>query len=446
MLDQFLLFIKKKKLFQTKEKILLAVSGGMDSVVMAELFHQAGFKFAIAHCNFQLRGKESDGDEKFVRDLAKKYRVKFFSTRFGTEKEMKEKKISVQMAARDLRYKWFEEIISSEDYAYISTAHHLSDSMETFFINLLRGTGIEGITGIDAKIGNIIRPLLFASHGEIKKFAKQNGIKHREDSSNQSDDYLRNRIRHHLIPVFKSLSPAFEKGMSDNMSHFAFAAKMYRKQITDLEAKFLKKEKDFFSISLKELKKQEDAEQLLYELLRPFDFNFIQCAEILNENIATNSGKTFLTKHFRAVRDRDKILIDAPHTKLDQEFVVAKDKKTIAAGLLQLKTSFTEKKRKTIIPTSETEQWLDADLLKFPLIMRKWRAGDFFYPLGMKHRKKLSDFFIDQKVNLFDKEKMHVLTSENKIVCILGHRIDDRFKITDKTKRVYKLKVKENKV
>ena len=442
MLEQFLRFIKKNKLFDPKEKILLAVSGGMDSVVMADLFHRAKFKFAIAHCNFQLREKESDGDEKFVRALAKKYNVKFYVKRFNTEKESKTKKISIQMAARDLRYHWFESLVRTEGYSYVATAHHLSDSIETFFINLLRGTGIEGISGIDVKSTYIVRPLLFATREEIEKYSKEQKITYREDSSNQSDDYLRNRIRHHLIPAFKALNPKFENTMSGNLSHFSFAAKILRQQVADQTGKLLKKEKDFYSIALKELKRQEDAEQLLYELMRPFGFNYIQCIEMLSEGSSTKSGKVFLTESFRGVRDRDNLLLNALHTTYTSEIQIPRAKKKTLNDSFELKTSFGERKKNTTIPAEQTVQWLDADLLKFPVTLRKWKAGDYFYPLGMKHHKKLSDFFIDRKVSLPVKENTYVLLSENEIVCILGHRIDDRYKVTDKTKKIYKVELK----
>lgn len=441
MLNPFLQFVIKNKLFQPKDAILLAVSGGMDSVVMAELFHRAGFRFAIAHCNFRLRGKESDGDELFVKELAKKYSVKFFSARFQTEREAVTKKISIQMAARDLRYEWFKSIAAEKGYKYVATAHHLNDSIETVFINMLRGTGIEGITGIEAKNKSVIRPLLFASREEIEKFAKANKINYREDSSNQSDDYLRNKIRHHVIPVFKSLNPKFEESMAANLSHFAFAAKLFGIEIKSIGSKLLTKEKNIFSISLKALKAMEDAEQVLFELMRPFGFNAVQCAEMLQEGASTASGKVFLSGNYRLVRDRNKLLIEKASVKNHQEIKISKKHKTISTPFFDLHTSLVARKEALRIPSDNSKQWIDADKLTFPLLLRKWKTGDYFFPLGMRHRKKLSDFLIDNKVSLPEKENIHVLTSGNEIVCILGHRIDDRFKITDTTKNIYKVEL-----
>ncbi len=443
MVDRFLSFIKDKKLFRQKDTVLLAVSGGMDSSVMAELFHRANFKFAIAHCNFQLRGKESDGDEQFVKSLAKKYGVRFFTKRFNTKEAAAENKISIQMAARELRYHWFEKLVEKEGYACVATAHHLSDSVETFFINLLRGTGIEGITGIEGKNKFIIRPLLFATRDEIEKFAMINTIGYREDSSNRSDDYLRNKIRHHLIPVFKTFNLNFEEVMANNMLHFGFAADLFRQQVTGLSAKYLKKGKDFLSISMKSLRKQDDADQLLYEILRPFGFNFSQCVEMIDDESETKSGRLFLADYFRAVRDRQRIIIDIIPLKTAGEFVVQKAKKKTVTPHFNLHTTLATKGRNGAFPPDQAGHWLDADLLKFPITLRKWENGDFFYPLGMKGRKKLSDFFIDKKLSIFDKENTFVLVSGSEIVCILGHRIDERFKVTDKTKNIYKVEVKK---
>jgi tRNA(Ile)-lysidine synthase len=441
MLDQFLLYIKKNKLFKPKERILLAVSGGIDSVVMAELFHKAKFDFAIAHCNFQLRGKESDGDEKFVKGLAKKYGVRFYSERFNTERHAATYKVSIQMAARELRYLWFSEIIKEKKFKYVATAHHLNDSIETFFINLLRGTGIEGITGIKAKSQNIIRPLLFAERNEIEKFAKGNKITFREDSSNNTDDYLRNKIRHHLIPLLAELNPAFEQTMGKNLAHFAFAEAVVSGYIREKEKKLFNTHEKFPSIKLAEIKREEYPEQILFAILSKFNFSLKQCEEMLDEG-ETSSGKIFSNKQFRILRDRGKLLLNLNTKDNKEEHTINVKTKTITTNHGQLSVSLSSTNGKSRLPSSNGIQCMDASLLKFPLTMRAGRAGDYFYPLGMKHRKKLSDFFIDQKVNRYDKEKICVLTSENEIVCILGHRIDDRFKVTEKTKKIYKAEMR----
>ncbi len=442
MLDQFLLFIKKNKLFEPNEHVLLAVSGGMDSVVMAELFHRAKFKFAIAHCNFQLRGKESNGDEKFVKELAKKYNVRFFSKRFDTEKESERRKKSIQMAARDLRYAWFDEIIQKEKYKYVAAAHHLNDAVETFFINLLRGTGVEGITGIKVKNSKIIRPLLFAGRDEIERFAKENKIAFREDSSNLSEKYLRNKIRHRLIPVLNELNPQFDQIMSGNLLRFAFAEIIVSNYMKGMKLKFLQTGEKFPSIPIAAIKKEEYPEQILYGILNQFGFNFNQCEEMLNDGLGTGSGKMFSTGDYRMLKDRGKLLLNRKEKSSESEHLIADKAKVITINHGILKMSHAIRKKKAPLPSSNAIQCLDASVLRFPLRLRAWKAGDYFYPLGMNHRKKLSDFFTDQKVNMYEKEKICVLTSENKIVCILGHRIDDRFKVTEKTKKVYKVEMK----
>lgn len=442
MLHLFNTFIKKENLFKSTDKILLTVSGGIDSVSMCELFFKAGFKFGIAHCNFQLRGAESDVDESFVEELAEKYNAQLHSVTFDTSSYSKKNKLSIQQAARELRYNWFEEIRSQYKYNFIATAHHRDDSIETFFINLIRGTGISGLHGILPKQGTIIRPLLFMSKDEILAFSKNNKLKHREDSSNASDKYLRNKIRLQLIPLLKELNPKINQTIIDEIKRFSNVEKIYKKEISAKQKKIVSEDLHSSRISIKELNRLNPVEPYLFEFLHPLGFNASTIEEIvfsLNEQ----SGKQFFSSTHRLIKDREHLIVeDIIKKKINssahknKSYPVKKNQKSLKAA--DLKMSFSLKKtQEHLLKTSLNCANIDYDKLIFPLEIRKWKKGDSFYPLGMKGKKKLSDFFIDKKLSLIQKETIWLLTSENKIVWIIGLRIDERFKITDKTTKIY---------
>lgn len=429
--------IKKANLFASSDSILLTVSGGIDSVVMCELFHKAKLKFAIAHCNFQLREAESDADELFVKQLAKKYDVPFFCKQFNTSAYADEKNCSIQMAARDLRYKWFEEIRKREKFQYIATAHHQDDSVETFFINLVRGTGISGLHGILPKQGKIIRPLLFTNKGEIENFAKKNKLKYREDSSNASDKYVRNKLRHQVIPVLKELNPALGNTINENIQRLRDVELIYKNEIENKRKAFVKKEKKNHTISIEQLKKLPLPYPYLYEFLKPYNFNATTVESIIAA-LSGESGKQFYSDTHRLIKDRNSLIIEKVPGVKNQELRINihKDQKELIIEGIKLKfrTLHENPKSKILHPKSEC---IDFNKLEFPLEVRKWEKGDAFYPLGMKGKKKLSDFFIDKKLSISQKENTWLLTSKGKIVWVIGLRIDERFKITDKTKKIY---------
>jgi len=432
-------YIQKEKLFKKTEKILLTVSGGIDSIVMCELFHNAGFKFGIAHCNFQLRNKESDADELFVEQLAEKYHVQFHSISFDTSAFAKKKKLSIQLAARELRYQWFEEIRSQFEYNYIATAHHQDDSIETFFINLIRGTGISGLHGILAKHGKIVRPLLFCTKNEIEIFAKKNQLKHREDSSNASDKYTRNKIRHQIIPLLKALNPNLENTITKDMERLKNVELIYRSAIAKAFAKISKTEKGGVSISIQKLKKLSPINTYLYEFLKPFHFNAATAEEILSV-LDSVSGKQFFSTTHRLIKDRAFLLIENRPPELKNKtsevnYLIKKNAKKFSNDSVTL--GFKIAAANYELQTSNNIAQIDFDKLQFPLEIRKWEKGDVFYPLGMKGKKKVSDFFIDKKLSLFQKENTNLLISKGKIVWIIGLRLDERFKITEKTKKIY---------
>lgn len=442
-------FIQKEKLFSTKEKILLTVSGGVDSVLMCELFHLAGLKFGIAHCNFQLRGDESDGDETFVRLLAKKYKVDFYTTKFNTSSFAKKNKLSTQIAARELRYEWFEKIKKENKYSYIATAHHQDDSTETFLINIVRGTGISGLHGILPKYGNIIRPMLFTTKDEILSYVKTHKIIYREDSSNTSDKYLRNKIRHQIIPLLKELNPSIEKTITNNILHLRDVETIYKNEIENKRLKTVKKSAEGYRISIELFKKLNPFATYLFEFLKPYHFNIATVNDIIS-SMDGDSGKQFFSDTHRLIKDRGFLIIEKlqiANCKLTiEKFTVKQSQKEISIDNLTLEFKKIPK-QEALTPIaigfklSNSLTYFDFDKLKFPLEIRRWKKGDTFYPLGMKGKKKLSDYFIDKKISIIQKENAWLLTSNNNIVWVIGQRMDDRFKITDKTQNIYLVKL-----
>jgi tRNA(Ile)-lysidine synthase len=442
MLQSFLTFITKESLFNSNEKILLTVSGGVDSVVMCDVFHKANLKFGIAHCNFQLRGSESNEDASFVKELAQKYKVEFHTITFETSVYAKKNKLSTQVAARELRYEWFEKIRKQYNYQYIATAHHLDDSIETFFINLLRGTGISGLHGILPKQGAIIRPMLFCSKIDIVNYAKKNKLTYREDSSNASDKYVRNKIRHHVIPVLKEINPQLQNIINNNILHLREVELIYKNEIERQRNKIVSQENNNTLISIKLLKKLSAPATYLYEFLKPFNFNESTVNEITTA-LDAESGKQFYSPTHRLIKDREILIVDGFTSKVEKskvqslKLLVKKNQKEIVIDELKLKVSTIKKLSTFNFQLSTKIAQLDFDTLQFPLEIRRWKQGDTFYPLGMKGQKKLSDFFIDKKFSVSQKESTWLLTSNNKIVWVIGHRIDNRFKITDKTTTIY---------
>ncbi|MEI6456128.1 MAG: tRNA lysidine(34) synthetase TilS [bacterium] len=440
MLAGFKKFIRKETLFRREDRILLAVSGGLDSVVMTDLFHQSGLKFAIAHCNFKLRGKESDRDERFVMKLAKRYEVPFFVQSFPTKDYSKNMGISVQMAARELRYAWFEEILVSQGYRYVATAHHLDDQAETFFINLLRGTGISGLHGILPKQGSVIRPMLFTGRDEIMKFAGLNHVTYREDSSNRSDKYLRNRIRRQVIPLLKKINPDFPSAIKETIMHLREFEEIGNNSVEEIRKRITRKEKNGILIDIDALRKLTPQGTFAWELLSPFGFNKSVTDDIL-ASLGRNPGKIFFSPTHRLTRDRETLILEtiekdkAIRNYAVGDFISTK-KISVPIPLIFRKI---KKSKETVIPTSRREASLDLGKIIFPLIIRRWEPGDSFHPFGMERKKKISRFFIDEKFSLPNKEKTWLLCSGEKILWVIGHRIDHRFRVTSHTSLVLRI-------
>lgn len=433
---QFNKFINYNNLFSLKDKLLLAVSGGIDSVVLCELCKEAGYAFAIAHCNFQLRDSDSERDEKFVSELAGRYNVDFHVARFETKTIAKERKISTQEAARELRYHWFEEIRNKNGYQYVLTAHHADDNIETVLMNFFRGTGIKGIRGIEPRHGFIIRPLLFARRSELENFLTTKKLAFVSDYTNLQDDYTRNYFRNQVIPFIEKSFPEVNENVLSNINRFREVELLYQQAVELHKKKLIERKGNEIHIPVLKLKKTAPLHSIVYEIIKEYGFNSSQADEVITL-IDSESGKYVSSHTYRVIKNR-KWLIIAPNevAKADIIIIDGLGNWQFAMGNLQLETTPTTNQK---LETTNLVACLDADEIKFPLLLRRWKQGDYFYPLGMKKKKKLSRFFIDQKLSKTDKEKIWVIEMDKRIIWIVGHRIDDRFKITGKTKTILKI-------
>jgi tRNA(Ile)-lysidine synthase len=414
------------------KKLLLAVSGGLDSMVLMHLFQELDYNIGIAHCNFQLRGKESDADENFVKLQAERLQIPIFSTRFETEKFANENKFSIQLAARKLRYDWFYQILEEEKHDYLLTAHHLDDQLETFLINLSRGTGIEGLTGIPATNDKIMRPLLPFSREEILAFAVENLLSWREDSSNASTKYLRNKIRHDVIPILKTLNPNFLPTFENTLEHLNQANNLVNdaaKMQFDLVVKQLDDQHIFDIPKLLEL---PNYKAYLYQWLKDFGFTaWVDIYDLVN----ANSGKQIFSETHVLLKDRNSLLLFEKREKHNAEIYFVKDFESKVN--IPLKLSFC--KVANISNVNANCIFVDENQLKLPLVIRKWQEGDVFYPAGMIGKKKLSKFFKDEKYSLFDKQNQWLLCSNDEIVWVIGKRADQRFLTNENTKNYIKI-------
>ncbi|MEM0517039.1 MULTISPECIES: tRNA lysidine(34) synthetase TilS [Aequorivita] len=422
--------IKNKFPFLIGKKLLIACSGGLDSVVLTHLTKKVNLEIALAHCNFSLRGKESDSDEMFVIGLANKLEIPVFAETFDTIKFAEEHQVSTQMAARNLRYTWFAEILNNFKYDYLLTAHHLDDDLETFFINLSRGTGINGLTGIPRINNKIIRPLLDFSREEILNYAKKNSLQWREDSSNKKTDYLRNRLRLEVLPQFKKTSGSLLKNFQKTQQNLQTSRNLIEDYMALIYNLVVTETNNSYKINIQKLKDLPHTEALLYELLNSFGFTeWDDVSDLLD----AQTGKQVFSKTHRLLKNREElVLTEIPANVPSTEFLVSK------SGIdspIKLKIESS----KYIGETEKNLIYVAADTLKFPLKIRKWRSGDNFQPFGMKGKKKLSKFFKDEKVAITDKENIWLLVSGGRIVWIIGYRMDDRFKITEDTKDILKI-------
>lgn len=415
-------------------KVLLAVSGGLDSVVLCELCKQAGLSFDIAHCNFSLRREESERDEAFVRTLEEKYGEAVFVKKFDTDTYATEKGISIQEAARNLRYEWFEELRTQHNFKATLLAHHADDNIETLLMNFFRGTGLEGLTGMPEQKGeaHCIRPMLGLRRKDIEGFAKEHGLVWVEDSSNESNKYTRNYFRNGVLPQLRKAYPQVEENLLNNINRFRQTALLHQQLVAAIKKKIMLPKGDEVHIPVLKLLRYKDT-SLIYEVIKDFGFGETAVNEVLKLAEA-ESGKYITNGRYRIIKNR-KWFIISPVTLTAGTFVIDKEDELILFGTAQLRLS-RKKIEKVVVDKSENIAQLDAREIEFPLILRKWKTGDYFYPLGMRKKKKLARFFIDQKLSKTDKEKVWVVESHKRIVWIVGLRIDDRFKLTPTTKEV----------
>jgi tRNA(Ile)-lysidine synthase len=421
--------------FLRSKKLLLATSGGLDSMVMAHLFHKLEYKVAIVHCNFQLRGMESFGDQNFVQDYAEANEIPIFVTQFDTEAFAKDYKLSTQVAARDLRYNWFYELLETENYDYILTGHHADDNIETFLINLSRGTGLEGLVGIPEQNDKIIRPLLLFSRAEIANYANEHGIQWREDSSNASDKYLRNKIRHDLVPLLKELNPQFISSFQKTQSFLQESQQMVEDASIMVYQQVAKQEEDEIRFDLNQLKKLPNYRSYLYQWLN--EFGFLAWDDVY-DLVDSQSGKQVFSPNFRLLKDRDFLILCPINTEIEvQPYFIDKDIKEVN---IPLNLSFC-KVNELSVP-SNTAIFVDQDKLEFPLVLRRWRQGDYFQPFGMDGKsKKVSKLFKDEKLSLIEKEKAWILWSGETIVWVVGIRQDERFRVSESTQNILKIQL-----
>ena len=414
--------------------VLLAVSGGADSMVMADLFLRSALKFGVAHCNFGLRGEEADLDEKLVYDWCNTNSIQFYSVRFDTKNKSKEWKKGTQETARILRYEWFEEIRAQNNYSKIVTAHHANDNVETMLVNLFKGTGIGGLHGILPVNGNVIRPLLFAGKDALAAYALQNSIGYREDASNASDDYLRNAVRHNIIPAVEQLFPNAINNVNESIDRFAQAEVLYRRAIEQERKKLVEQRGQDYYIPILKLQRRKPLPTICYELLSPFGFTSAQVPHILNL-LTAETGHFVSSATHRIIRNRDFLIITSVPTATADFILVEGVPSTIDTGKYVF--SFAIENKPKTIPTDPNMAWLDLAGINFPIQLRKWRTGDYLYPFGMKmKKKKVSRLLIDEKVPLHEKEDIRVVECNKRIAWVSGIRPDERFRVKETTEKV----------
>lgn len=433
MLNKFKKHIDQNFPFLENSKLLLATSGGIDSMVMVHLLHQLNYSIALSHCNFQLRGLESFGDQNFVQEYANANTIPFFLTQFDTEAFANDYKLSTQIAARELRYNWFYELLETENYDYILTAHHADDNIETFLINLSRGTGLEGLVGIPAQNDKVVRPLLPFTREEILEYANENNIQWREDSSNASDKYLRNKIRHHLVPLLKELNPQFMESFQKTQSYLNDSQELVEDAAIMVYQQVAREDGETIVFDLNQLLKLPNYKSYLYQWLHEFGFTAWDDVYGLVES---QSGKQVFSADYRLLKDRE-VLILSPIVQEEDNEVYFIEKNTQAVNI-PLNLTFCE--AAVISDASNSIIFVDEDKLVYPLVLKKWEEGDSFQPFGMDGKsKKLSKLFKDEKLSLLEKENCWVLWSADQVVWVVGIRQDERFRIDNSTKNILKI-------
>ena len=412
-------YIEKEDLFSSGSKILIALSGGADSVALLCILHAAGYPCEAAHCNFHLRGEESNRDEQFVRQLCKKYGIHLHTIDFDTTRYAAEKHISIEMAARELRYNWFEEIRNQCRADVVAVAHHQDDSVETILLNLIRGTGITGLLGLRPRNGVIVRPLLCINREEIMRYLQSIGQDYVTDSTNLEDEYTRNKIRLNLLPLMQTINPSVKNSLIETGNYLSDVATIYNRYIEEAKTRIATTE----GIRICELVKEPAPEALLFEILHPLGFNSAQIKDIAN-SLHGQSGKQFSSKEWRVIKDREFLLL---------EKIQSEDKEELPFQIIKEEKEYTSDFQ---IPRKKGTACFDADKLDETISYRKWRTGDTFIPFGMKGKKKVSDYLTDRKFSISQKERQWVLCCGERIAWLIGERTDNRFRIDETTRRV----------
>lgn len=413
------------------KKLLLAVSGGIDSMVLLHIFHKLKYNITVAHCNFSLRDAESDADEDFVKTTCEALKIPFHIQRFDTKQFASDYKLSIQLAARKLRYDWFSELLSEKKLDYVLTAHHLDDEIETLLINLTRGTGLEGLTGIPEKNENVIRPLLKFSREQIEIFAKENNIKWREDSSNSSNKYLRNKLRHDVVPILKELNPSFMHSFQNTLNNLKQSQSLVDDASRIVYKKVVLEEENQKKIDLSELIQLKNYQAYLYQWLKPLGFT---AWDDIYDLVHAQSGKQVFSEDYLLLKDRTYLIVTTRNLGNQTTYKIEKTDRqvNIPLKLTLCNIGYISNLNSNCI-------FVDEDKISFPLTIRKWQEGDVFYPSGMQGKKKVSKYFKDEKFSLIDKQNQWLLCSNNEIVWIINHRADQRFLANSNTKNILKL-------
>ena len=427
-------YAKENNLFDRKSRILMGVSGGIDSMVMAHLFIASGINTGIAHCNFSLRGREADLDEGLAGDFASSNNIPFYKIRFDTAGFASSKHISVQMAARELRYEWFEKTRQENGYDLIAVAHNLNDNIETLLINLVRGTGLTGLTGIRPVVNKIIRPMLFATREKIKEYSIEHSVIYREDRSNAETKYIRNRIRHLIIPVLKDINPSVEMTLNETCKRLSSLDRIISGQIGEIRKRTSVVSGDKTVFNVNKLTELHPDKALIFELFSLYGING-SLSGTLEAMLKGKTGKTINTGTHRIIRNRNEIIVTPVRKSAGKIYrIECIDDFSDIPGIesAEIKDAGPDFE----IPYDRRIACIDINKAGFPFIIRSWEKGDYFYPLGLGGRKKLSDYFTDRKFSLPDKEEARILESGGMVVWIIGERIDDRVRVTDSTSKV----------
>jgi tRNA(Ile)-lysidine synthase len=437
----FLEFINKKKLFKKDDKLLVAVSGGCDSSVLSFLLYQNGFTFSLAHCNFHLRGSDSNADELFVEKLAENYNVKLYKQHFETNQYAIKNKYSIEEAARVLRYQWFEDLRETEGFDYIVTAHHLNDKVETMFINIAAGTGIKGLRSIKEKNGFIVRPLLFAEKKSIEQYAENNKIEYRFDKSNLNTDIVRNRVRKNIIPEFEKINVSFLKKMEENFEILDDIEIIYENYISTQLDSILRYDGGKLYINRKKILKKKPLTSILFEALSPYGFNASQIKLITRSLPSLQTGKFFESKDYKLVIDRKYLVIEKKDdNSKEKHFIINSPDETINYPV-KLKFELFLIQGNFQIKRNSNYAYFDADKVKFPLVIRKKVQADRFVPFGMSGSKLISDFITDNKLSYSEKQSLYLLTDSDEILWVIGYRINEKYKLDQNSKKVLLVKL-----